>query len=60
MVAGASKYKPTLDSSLTLDGLRIIYHRNQSGSRRKIGVRCQVSGFRNDQFQKLEASGLGS
>jgi type III pantothenate kinase len=35
MIAGASKYKPTIDSSLTLDGLRIIYHRNQSGSRRK-------------------------
>ena len=35
MVAGASKYKPTIDSSLTLDGLRIIYHRNQSTPRRK-------------------------
>jgi hypothetical protein len=30
-----SKYKPTLDSSLTLDGLRIIYYRNQSAPRRK-------------------------
>ena len=29
LVAGASKYKPTIDSSLTLDGLRIIYHRNR-------------------------------
>lgn len=35
LVAGASKYKPTLDSSLTLDGLRIIYQRNQTGARRK-------------------------
>jgi len=35
LVAGASKYKPTLDSSLTLDGLRIIYYRNQSPKRRK-------------------------
>lgn len=35
LIVGASKYKPTLDSSLTLDGLRIIYHRNQAASRRK-------------------------
>jgi type III pantothenate kinase len=35
LVAGASKYKPTLDSSLTLDGLRIIYYRNQSGGRHR-------------------------
>jgi len=35
LVAGASKYKPTLDSSLTLDGLRIIYYRNHSAKRRK-------------------------
>ena len=35
LVAGASKYKPVIDSSLTLDGLRIIYYRNQPGSRRK-------------------------
>ena len=35
LVAGASKYKPPIDSSLTLDGLRIIYHRNQSATRRK-------------------------
>ena len=39
LVAGASKYKPTLDSSLTLDGLRIIYHRIHSSPRRKIGPR---------------------
>lgn len=35
LVMGASKYKPTLDSSLTLDGLRIIYQRNKSSPRRK-------------------------
>ena len=35
LVAGASKYKPTIDSSLTLDGLRIIYYRNHSAKRRK-------------------------
>ena len=35
LVAGASRYKPPIDSSLTLDGLRIIYERNKSGSRRK-------------------------
>jgi type III pantothenate kinase len=36
MIASASKYKPTLDSSLTLDGLRIIYYRNQAGSPRRV------------------------
>jgi type III pantothenate kinase len=35
LVAGASKYRPPVDSSLTLDGLRIIYERNQSGTRHK-------------------------
>jgi type III pantothenate kinase len=35
LVAGSSKYNPAVDSSLTLDGLRIIYHRNHSASRRK-------------------------
>jgi type III pantothenate kinase len=35
LVAGASKYKPPIDPSLTLDGLRIIYHRHSSGTRRK-------------------------
>jgi type III pantothenate kinase len=35
LVAGSSKYQPTIDSSLTLDGLRIIYHRNQSGTRKR-------------------------
>jgi len=35
LVVGASKYKPMIDSSLTLDGLRIIYYRNHSGARKK-------------------------
>ena len=35
LVAGASKYKPPIDPALTLDGLRIIYERHQSSSRRK-------------------------
>jgi type III pantothenate kinase len=35
LVAGASKYKPPIDSSLTLDGLRIIYQRVHSGTRKK-------------------------
>jgi len=35
LVAGASKYKPVIDSSLTLDGLRIIYNRNQAGTRHR-------------------------
>lgn len=35
LVAGASKYKPPIDSSLTLDGLRIIYHRNRAGLRHR-------------------------
>jgi type III pantothenate kinase len=35
LIAGASKYKPTIDSSLTLDGLRMIYYRNQPGARHK-------------------------
>ncbi len=42
LVAGASKYKPTIDSSLTLDGLRIIYHRNHPDRE----SRYQVSGVR--------------
>jgi len=35
LVAGSSKYKPSIDSSLTLDGLRIIYYINHSATRRK-------------------------
>jgi type III pantothenate kinase len=35
LVAGASKYKPLIDSSLTLEGLRIIYQRVHSGARHK-------------------------
>ena len=35
LIAGASKYKPTIDSALTLDGLRIIYQRNQGGARKR-------------------------
>jgi type III pantothenate kinase len=35
LVAGTSKYKPLIDSSLTLNGLRIIYERNVSAPRRK-------------------------
>ncbi len=35
LIVGASKHKPTLDSSLTLDGLRLIYYRNQAPKRHK-------------------------
>jgi type III pantothenate kinase len=35
LVAGTSKYKPLIDNSLTLDGLRIIYERHTSASRRR-------------------------
>ena len=35
LVASASKYKPPVDSSLTLEGLRIIYERNASAAKRK-------------------------
>ena len=37
LVVGASRYKPIVDPSLTLDGLRIIYHRHQSAARRRQG-----------------------
>ena len=33
LVASASKYKPPVDSSLTLEGLRIIYERHPPGAR---------------------------
>lgn len=35
LVAGASKYKPPVEAALTLEGLRIIYERNQSAARHK-------------------------
>jgi type III pantothenate kinase len=35
LVASSSKYKPVVDSSLTLEGLRIIYERNHTAGRRK-------------------------
>ena len=35
LVAAASKYKPPVDPSLRLDGMRIIYERNLPGTRHK-------------------------
>ncbi len=35
LVASSSKYKLSVDSSLTLEGLRIIYERNHSAARKK-------------------------
>src|SRR5437867_6488544 len=35
LIAGASKYKPPVDASLTLEGLRVIYDRNQQGVHHK-------------------------
>jgi type III pantothenate kinase len=35
LVCGVSKYKPPVDPSLTLEGLRIIYERNLPGTRHK-------------------------
>jgi type III pantothenate kinase len=41
LVATASKYKPPVDSALTLDGLRIIYERNRENRSQKSGARSQ-------------------
>ncbi len=35
LVAGASRFKPTIDPALTLEGLRIIYERHLAANRRK-------------------------
>jgi type III pantothenate kinase len=35
LIAAASKYKPPVDPSLTLEGLRLIYERNLPGTRHK-------------------------
>jgi type III pantothenate kinase len=35
LVAGASKYRPPVDSALTLEGLRIIFERHQLAARHK-------------------------
>jgi len=41
LVAAASKYKPPVDSSLTLDGLRIIYERNVDERSQKLGAKTR-------------------
>jgi type III pantothenate kinase len=47
LVARASKYKPPVDPSLTLDGLRIIYERNAEDRSQKAEVGGQKSGARS-------------
>jgi len=49
LVAAASKYKPPVEPSLTLDGLRIIYERNKDERRQKSGVRSQESEVRSQK-----------
>ncbi len=51
LVAPASKYKPPVDPSLTLDGLRIIYERNVEERSQKSGTRSQKSEVRSQKSE---------
>jgi type III pantothenate kinase len=51
LVAPASKYKPPVDSSLTLDGLRIIYERNVEDRDQKSGLRIDESGVKRQKAE---------